>query len=247
MLWLSLFLKNILLFRVMNAIVTGATKGIGRAIAVRLAEAGYNLAVCARTEADLAALAEGLAYTGVNVLCFTADLSIKDQLYRFAAKVGTAFDTINVLVNNAGVFIPGSVLYEEDHSFEQQLFLNLNAPYYLSKYFGKMMSEQAYGHIFNICSVSSKEINENAGSYGVTKTALLSLNNVLRQELSKYNVKVTAILPGSTLTPSWEGTTIPAERFVQPEDIASSLYTILNLSSGVNVDEMIIKPLNFNA
>jgi 3-oxoacyl-[acyl-carrier protein] reductase len=247
LLWLSLFLKNILLFRVMNAIVTGATKGIGKAIALRLAEAGYNLAVCARTEADLVVLAGNLAYTGVKVLCITTDLSIKEQVCRFAAEVGTAFDTIDVLVNNAGVFIPGSVMQEEDNSFEQQLFLNLNAPYYLAKYFGKMMSEQASGHIFNICSVSSKEINENAGSYGVTKSALLSLNNVLRQELSKYNVKVTAILPGSTITPSWEGTNIPAERFVQPEDIANALHTILNLSSGVNVEEIILKPLNFNA
>lgn len=246
MLWLSLFLKNILLFRVMNAIVTGATKGIGRAIAIRLAEAGYHLAVCARSYSDLENLAADLAYTGVKVFYSAADLSIKEQVYRFAAEAGTAFDTIDVLVNNAGVFIPGTVLAEEDNSFEKQLFINLNAPYYLSKYFGKMMSEQVYGHIFSICSVSSKEINENAGSYGVTKSALLSLNNVLRQELSKYNVKVTAILPGSTLTPSWEGTNIPAESFVQPEDIANTLHAILNLSSGVNVEEIILKPLNFN-
>lgn len=247
MLWLSLFLKNILLFSLMNAIVTGATKGIGRAIAVMLAEAGYNLAICARSLRDLEKLAADLAYTDVKIFYSVADLSVKDQVYRFAEEVGTAFDRIDVLVNNAGAFIPGKILDEEDKSFELQLFLNLNAPYYLSKYFGKMMSEQAYGHIFTICSVSSKEINENAGSYGVTKSALLSLNNVLRQELSKYNVKVTAILPGSTLTASWEGTDIPAESFVQPEDIANALYTILNLSSGVNVEEMILKPLNFNA
>jgi 3-oxoacyl-[acyl-carrier protein] reductase len=231
----------------MNAIVTGATKGIGRAIAVRLAEAGYNLAVCARNLADLKNLAADLTYTGVKIFYSAADLSIRAEVYRFAGEAAAAFDSIHVLVNNAGVFIPGAVLDEEDISFENQLLLNLNAPYYLSKYFGKMMAEQACGHIFTICSVSSKEINENAGSYGVTKSALLSLNNVLRQELSKYNVKVTAILPGSTLTPSWEGTNIPAESFIQPEDIANTLHTILNLSSGVNVEEIILKPLNFNA
>jgi 3-oxoacyl-[acyl-carrier protein] reductase len=239
--------QNILLFRDMNAIVTGATKGIGRAIAVKLAEAGYHLAVCARSSADLQTLAADLAYTGVKVFCSTADLSIKAEVYRFAAETAAIFDRMDVLVNNAGVYIPGPVLEEDDNSFENQLFLNLNAPYYLSKYFGKMMAEQACGHIFTICSVSSKEINENAGSYGVTKSALLSLNHVLRQELSKYNVKVTAILPGSTLTPSWEGTNIPAESFIQPEDIANTLHTILNLSSGVNVEEIILKPLNFNA
>jgi 3-oxoacyl-[acyl-carrier protein] reductase len=229
----------------MNAIITGATKGIGRAIAVKLAEAGYNLAVCARSYSDLEALSEYLAYTGVKVFYRAVDLSSRDQAYKFCTDLSTEFDTIDVLVNNAGLFLAGPLMDEADDSFEQQLFLNLNAPYYLAKYFGKTMCKQEYGHIFNVCSVASKEFKENGGSYAVTKSALLSLNNVLRQELSKYNVKVTAILPGSTLTPSWEGTSIPAERFVQPEDIANALHTILNLSSGVNVEEIILKPLNF--
>jgi 3-oxoacyl-[acyl-carrier protein] reductase len=107
------------------------------------------------------------------------------------------------------------------------------------------MREQQHGHIFNICSVASLQAVDNAGSYSVTKAALLSLNNVLRKELAQYNVKVTAVLPGSTLTASWEGTQISQEKFVQPYDIADSLYTILNLSSGANVDELILTPLKF--
>ncbi len=129
-------------------------------------------------------------------------------------------------VNNAGTYIPGVMLDEADDQFETQLNLNLNAAYYTTKFFGKMMRTQQSGHIFNICSVASKQIVENAGGYSVTKAALLSLNHVFREELSKYNVKVTAVLPGSTLTSSWEGTTIPAGRFVQPEDIANAIHTI---------------------
>lgn len=231
----------------MNAVITGATKGIGRAIAIKLAQNGYNLAICARNEADLLSFTKELETAGVKAFYRVTDCSHKTEVYSFCDEVTAAFGTVNVLVNNAGLFIPGALLEEEDHAFEEQQLLNVNAAYYFSKYFGKTMSKQASGHIFNICSVASKEIVENAGSYSVTKSALLSLNNVLRQELSKYNVKVTAILPGSTLTPSWEGTTIPAARFVQPEDIADTLYTILNLSSGVNVEEIILKPLNFNS
>ena len=108
------------------------------------------------------------------------------------------------------------------------------------------MRKQKNGHIFNICSVASIMVIENAGSYSVTKAAMLSLNNILRSELAPYNVKVTAILPGSTLTASWEGTNLPSDQFVQPEDVANSLSAILELSSGANVDELIIKPLNFN-
>ena len=231
----------------MQAVITGATKGIGKAIAVKLAENGYDLAVCARNNAELEALAAELEYTGVKVFYAAADCSVKEEVYQFCEAVNREFNSIDVLVNNAGVFIPGVLLDEEDNDFEQQQLLNVNAAYYLSKYFGRVMRQQGRGHVFNVCSVASKEIIENAGSYCVTKSALLSLNNVLRQELSKYNVKVTAILPGSTLTSSWEGTTIPPERFVQPEDIAHTLYTILNLSSGVNVEEIMIKPLQFNS
>ncbi|WP_316750859.1 SDR family oxidoreductase [Pedobacter gandavensis] len=229
----------------MNAVITGATKGIGKAIAIKLAENGYNLAICARNALELEAFSADLSYTGVSVFTFVADLGNKAEVAAFCDAVKGEYASIDVLVNNAGVYLPGSMLDEVDDSFENQLNLNLLAPYYLSKYFGKIMRNQQSGHIFNICSIASKEIIPNAGGYCVTKSALLSLNDVCREELSKYNVKVTAILPGSTLTASWEGTEIPAERFVQPEDIAAAIHTVLNLSAGVNVDEVTLKPLQF--
>ncbi len=229
----------------MNAIITGATRGIGRAIAIKLAEAGYDLAVCSRNENELAELIKSLTYTGVNVRAIKADLSIKEECYRFCNAVLERMPEADVLVNNAGVFLIGNILDEPDDQFESQLNLNLKSAYYCSKFFGKKMRERRSGHIFNICSVASKQIAENAGSYSVTKAALFSLNNVFREELLKYNVKVTAVLPGSTLTSSWEGTDIPAERFVKPEDIAEAVYAILNLSTGANVDEITIKPVRF--
>jgi len=229
----------------MNAIITGATKGIGKAIAITLAENGYDLAVCSRSRTELERFAVELKYTGVKVFAYQADCSVKDEVYAFCNAVKNEMPEVDVLVNNAGMFLQGSILDEADDQLEKQINLNLNAAYYLSKFFGKMMRTRQSGHIFNICSVASKQNAENAGSYSVTKAALLSLNSVFRDELSKYNVKVTAVLPGSTLTSSWEGTEIPADRFVQPEDIANTIYTILNLSSGVNVDEITIKPIQF--
>lgn len=227
----------------MNAIITGGTKGIGKAIAVKLAESGYNIAVCSRNEQELKAFALAMEYTGVAVFTYQADCSVREEVYAFCEAVAQQMPVVDVLVNNVGTYLPGAVLDEPDDQLERQLNLNLKATYYLSKFFGKMMRVQQSGNIFNICSVASKEIVPEAGSYSVTKAALLSLNNVFRGELSKYNVKVTAILPGSTLTSSWEGTDIPAERFVQSEDIANTIYTILNLSDGVNVDEVVIKPI----
>lgn len=229
----------------MNAIITGATKGIGKAIATKLASNGFNLAICARTESDLIALRKDLEKMGVLVFVMVADLSLKADVLAFCDFAKTSLDKVDVLVNNAGVFLPGNLLDEPDENFEMQQLLNLNSTYYIAKYFGKIMRKQMSGHIFNICSVASKETVENAGSYSVTKTAMLSLNHVLRQALARYNVKVTAILPGSTLTASWEGTAISPDKFVKPEDVANSLFSILKLSNGANVDELILKPLNF--
>jgi short-subunit dehydrogenase len=229
----------------MKAVITGATKGIGRAIAIKLWKEGYHLALVARGLEELTALRDELFLSGRKVLVYAVDCADKDAVYQFLHDVENDFGFADVLVNNVGAFLPGSMLDEADDAFEKQQALNVNAAYYISKFFGKKMRTDQRGHIFNICSVASKAPVENGGSYSVTKAAMLSLNNVLRQELASHNVKVTAFLPGSTKTSSWEGTTIPDEKFVQPEDIAETLFTILNLSKGVNVDEVLITPLNF--
>ena len=229
----------------MKAVITGATKGIGRAVAVKLAQKGYDLVLIARGLADLEQLKNELIVYGNTILIFAVDCADKNQVYQFLDSSAENVGFAEVLVNNVGIFLPGSLLDEEDETFEKQQQLNVNASYYISKYFGKKMRSEHRGHIFNICSVASNAPVKNGGSYSVTKAAMLSLNHVLRQELAPYNVKVTAFLPGSTKTSSWEGTTIPDEKFVQPEDIAETLFTILNLSKGVNVDEVLITPLDF--
>ena len=229
----------------MNAIVTGATKGIGKAIALKLAEKGYNLAICARNYHELLAFSQELELMGIKVVFLPTDCAYKQAVKDFCDFASAELGEIDVLVNNAGAYLPGALLDEPEDHFEQQVAVNLSAAYYISRYFGKKMRERRSGHLFNICSIASKEYVENAGSYVVTKTALLSLTHVLRQELAPHDVKVTAILPGSTLTASWEGTSIAKDRFVQPEDVAETIDTILNLSAGANVDEIILKPKNF--
>ncbi|WP_412466017.1 SDR family oxidoreductase [Pedobacter sp. KLB.chiD] len=229
----------------MKAVITGATKGIGKAIATKFARSGYDLILAARGLEELNSLREELTPYGNAVFIYAADFSVKEDVYAFLNSAAVNADGVDVLINNVGVFLPGSMLDEDDETFEKQQHLNVNASYYLSKFFGKKMRSAKRGHIFNICSVASKVPVKNGGSYSVTKAAMLSLNHVLRQELAPHHVKVTAFLPGATKTSSWEGTTIPDEKFVQPEDIAETLFTILNLSKGVNVDEVLITPLDF--
>lgn len=228
----------------MNAIITGATKGIGQAIAIQLAQLGYNLILCARNNDELFNLKEELKSYPIEVLTLRADCSIKQEVLNFFEKAIAFAPQIDVLVNNVGVFQPAVLIEEDDLNFEYQIQLNLFSTYYLGKRVGNLMKKQGFGHIFNICSVASKNIIENAGSYSVTKAAMLSLNDVLRMELTPHHVKVTALIPGSTYTASWEGTNLDKESFVQPKDIAKAVKTILELSKGANIEELIIKPMH---
>ena len=229
----------------MKAIITGATKGIGKAIAIALAKGGYDIIGCARNIAELESFEAEIKSYGVNVLAIRADCSNKEEVLAFIDEAIAFAPEVDVLVNNVGVFNSGVLLDEADDVFETQQQINVNSTYYIAKRIGRMMREQGFGHIFNICSVASKAPVENAASYSVTKAAMLSLNHVLRRELAPHKVKVTAIIPGSTYTASWEGTTLDKAKFVQPEDVAKALVTILSLSDGANVDELTITPSNF--
>ncbi len=229
----------------MNAVITGATKGIGRAIAMQLAKEGYNLAICARNEKDLKSLSTELSAYQVKVLALPVDCSVKAELMAFTKRVLEFAPSIDVLVNNVGGYLPQSLLDEDDHCIEYQLRLNLLSAYYLTKPIGRLMRNQTYGHIFNVCSQASKHPVKEAGSYSVTKAAMLSLNDVLRMELADYNVKVTALLPGSTYTASWDGTDIAPQKFVQPADVALAMSAALKMSSGANLDEIVLRPIQF--
>lgn len=229
----------------MKAIITGGTKGIGRAIAFKFASEGFDLAICARTESDLMALAEELKSYDVQVLVFKADFSQKEQVLSFCDFVLSHWIEIDVLVNNVGVFCPVNFLEESFENFEKQLSTNLSASYYTSKIFGNKMKLAQKGHIFNIVSVNSLKNQQQGRSYGVTKSAMLSLNDVTREQLAPFKVKVTAILPGETFTNSWAGTEILEERFVQATEIAEMISSIYKLGPNTQVDELIIKPLNF--
>lgn len=232
----------------MNAIITGATKGMGRAIASKLAANQYNLFLCSRHQAELEEFRSELTarFPKISVFIKAADVGDEQQLSDFSSFVLSAGKPIDVLINNAGLFVPATVLNEDAGVLTQQLAVNVVAPHFLCKVFGNEMKKQGSGHIINICSIAAIHPVVSAGSYSVTKFALLGLTRVLREELMAHGVKVTAILPGSTLTGSWTGTTLPADRFVDADDIAEAVMTCLQASRGGNIDEIIIRPTQGN-
>ncbi|QJD97473.1 SDR family oxidoreductase [Mucilaginibacter robiniae] len=228
-----------------NALITGATKGIGRSIALAFAKEGINLAICSRNKKDLQEFkAELLALNpDIQIVTHVIDCSIKQELRKFAALAQQELGFIKILINNVGVFIPSNILDDAEDTFINQVNTNVMPAYELYRFFGKAMMNQRSGHIFNICSVASVEPIAKAGTYGVTKAALYSLNTVMRLEMQEHKVKVTAVLPGSTLTESWAGTDLPPERFVSPDDVALAVLSSYKMSSGANVDEVVIKPV----
>jgi short-subunit dehydrogenase len=228
-----------------NALITAATKGMGHSIAIALAKEGINLAICSRHDDDLAAFKSELAAINPNIKVFTSvtDCSIKQELLKFAAAAEQQLGFISVIVNCVGIFEQSSILNDNDDTFEKQVNTNLAPAYHLYRYFGKTMMAANEGHIFNICSVVSLNPDAKAGSYSVTKYALLGLNKVMKLEMQPFGVKVTAVIPGSTLTDSWKGIGVDENKMVLPEDIASAIVTIYKMSAGANVDEIIIKPV----
>jgi short-subunit dehydrogenase len=227
-----------------NALITAATKGMGRAIAIAFAKEGVNLAICARTGDHLTAFKSELSAINPAIKIFTSvtDCSIKRHLLEFAGAAEQELGFISIIINNVGMYTYSSILDDGEETFEKHVNTNLAPAYLLYRYFGKTMISKREGHIFTICSVASLNPIAEAGTYSVTKYALLGLSKVMRLEMQPYGVKVTAIIPGSTLTDSWEGMTVDKDKMVLPEDIASAIINVYRMSPGANVDEIVIKP-----
>jgi len=227
-----------------NALITGATKGMGRAIAIAFAKEGVNLAICSRKENELADFKQELLQVNPQVKVFikAADGSDKEQLLQFAAEAEKELGFISIIVSSLGIFEPVSLLEESEGAFERQMNTNLMPAYHLYRHFGKKMIAKREGHFFTICSVASLNLIASAGSYSLTKYALLGLTRLMRLEMMPHGVKVTAVIPGSTLTNSWEGTAISQDKFILPEDVASAIINTYRMSVGADVEEILIRP-----
>ncbi len=220
-------------------VVTGGSKGIGRAIAERFARAGFDVATCGRNAKDLATFKSDLEKFGVKAYAFVADMRDKAQIKTFCEQVLALNQTVDVLVNNAGYFVPGSVLSEPSGTLESMIETNLYSAYYVTR---GLISAINKGHIFNMCSIASIQAYPNGGSYAISKFALLGFSKVLREELKPTGIRVTAILPGATKTVSWEGTDLPDSRFMKPQDVAEAVFAAWSLSPNSVVEELLIRP-----
>lgn len=227
-----------------TAIITGATQGIGKAIAEKLLSEGFDIAICARTEKDLEQVKSNWQsqYPNAKIFIQQADAGIESEIKKFAADAIKILGNVDILVNNAGIFMPGNICDEPEGQLEKILQVNVLSAYHLSRASIPIMKQQQSGHIFNICSVAGLKAYPGGGSYSISKYALLGLSENLRYELRNDGIKVTAISPGAVWSNSWSSSGVAEDRIMKAEDIAAILWASYTLSAQADVEHIVIRP-----
>jgi short-subunit dehydrogenase len=223
-----------------SIIISGGSQGIGKALVKKFLENGFQVFTCARNAEKLESLKNEFNHPLLHT--FVADLSDKKQVSNFAQWILNQETKIDVLINNAGYFLPGQIQNEEDRVLESQIEANLYSAYHLTKAILPSMQKSNSGHIFTICSTASITAYTAGGSYCISKFALLGFTKVLMEELKTQGIKVTAVLPGATLTPAWDGVNLPDSRFIPAEDVANTIFSAYMMSASTVIEEILIRP-----
>lgn len=229
----------------MNIVITGAGRGIGKAIAAKFISEGFNAAICSLNPESIGKAKDELTALNetVNLFAEAVDMSRKAEVIAFAQKIKEKIGIVDVLINNAGIFIPGSIHEEEDGVLESTMALNLYGAYHLTRALLPEMKARGTGHIFNICSTASLGAYPNGGSYSISKYALLGFSRNLREEMKPLGIKVTAVCPGPTLTDSWIGFDGPPDRMMRAEDVADIIWSAYNLAPQTVVEDIVLRPI----
>lgn len=227
----------------LTVIITGASRGIGKEIASLFAQVGYRLLLTARNATRLQESVQQLstAYPTAVIHGKAADLSVSQEAIEFG-RWCLSYGEPDILINNAGQFLPGSLAEEPAGQLEQQLSVNLLSAYHLTRTLMPDMIQRGTGHIFTICSIASLKPYAQGGSYSISKYALHGFTQNLREELKPTGVKVTGVYPGAVLTDSWGDFDNSDGRIMEPSDIAKMIFQTAHLSPQACVEEIVIRP-----
>ncbi len=229
------------------ALVTGASKGIGEAIALKLAHENYDVIIYGRNLKRLESLKEKLTNLGSNTLSFIGDVADKEFVNNSVKEILSKYNKIDVLINNAGIAHFESFVNSTLEQFKAQIDTNLIGVYNFCKSVINCMIEKKNGTIINISSLAGKVGFSHGTMYSATKHAVMGFSRSLMQEVRKYDVKVVAVCPGSVATDMIMDSPIhPEEKqeLLQPQDIADIVYSILKLPTRALISEIEIRPNN---
>jgi NAD(P)-dependent dehydrogenase (short-subunit alcohol dehydrogenase family) len=228
------------------AVVTGAGRGIGRAIVRRLAAGGCSVLFTARTAAELHSLLQELQsdFPDQFFACEPFDLGSRAGAGAFADWIrSNCGGCLHLLVHNAGLFLPGPLLTGPDDQLSTLLQVNVLSAHYLTMDLRDLITSTPGAHLFFLCSTASLQAYPAGGAYAVSKHALLGLARSLRLELRPRGVGVTAVLPGPTYTSSWAGSGLPGERFMKADEVAELIWSAWQVSPSSVVEELLVRPM----
>ncbi|MFV0591838.1 MAG: SDR family oxidoreductase [Draconibacterium sp.] len=231
------------------AVITGAGKGIGEAIAYGLAEMSYQTVLIGRTRKSLEQVSEEIVNNGgLAPAIFQLDITDTAKMKEIVKTIVAEFGRIDVLVNNAGVYFDGTLEISESN-FQTMINTNLTAQFNLTKEIVPVMKKQKSGYIFNIASRSGKIGFAGSGAYCASKFGMLGFSESLYRELSPQGIKVTALCPGwvNTQMAYEAGTPLRPEEMIQTEDLFKTINWLLELSPAACVKEVVIEaPLSIS-
>ena len=224
-------------------LVTGASQGIGAEIAKKFATLkNAVILLLARSEDNLKTIANECRALGADAHYYVCDVTNEMQIKQVTAEIIAKWGALDVLINNAGLYQPTSFLETNLAEFNYQISINLTSAFLITQAFLPAMLAKKSGDIFFVCSTASWQPFTISPVYCAAKHGLLGLARSLREETQDKGLRVIAIMPGKTLTPSWGETSIPQEQFIPAVDIANTIYAIQHLNARTNVDEIIIRP-----
>ena len=229
-------------------LVTGASQGIGAAIAQVFARelretGGCRLALVARSAANLRRVAQRCLEAGATESeTFACDVSDAAAVEAMAREVRTRFRSVDVLINNAGQFVLDPLLGMSVERFDATIAANLRSVFLVTRAFAPAMAERGRGDIFVMASVAGLRAFPASGAYVTAKHGVLGLARALREELKPRGVRVTTVLPGATVSPSWKGSGVPVARMMPAADVARAFFDAYRLSRRTVVEEIILRP-----
>jgi 3-oxoacyl-[acyl-carrier protein] reductase len=225
------------------AVITGAGRGIGAAIAQQLSNLGATAVLCGRTRPALDSVAQAIAQAGGKAEAVPCDLTSLQSVEAAARHVEASFGRMDILVNNAGIGGFGGPLHQlPPDSWDQILNTNLRGVYYTTRAFAPLMMRARSGHIVNISSLAGKNALPNGAAYAASKWGLNGLSYSLAEELRDHNIRVAVICPGSTNTDLSPHAGKDPAKMLQPEDVAHTVAMLVTQSPQSFVSEILLRP-----
>jgi len=224
------------------ALVTGASRGIGFAVAQNLAGLGAKLALCARDPKRLETAAAALEQNGATVLAVPADVRSTGDVETLARKTEQSLGAVEILVNNAGIGIFAPIHEASEEQWDSVLDTNLKAVFLLSRAVAPGMIQRRSGHIVNVVSLAGKSAFAGGSIYCASKWGLLGLTQCMAEDLRPYGIRVSAVCPGSVATDFSPHAGKDTRKMLQPEDVAHAVESIVTQAPQSFISEVLIRP-----